>query len=149
MAKKNVQFTISESSSASASTTLVGSSVKGLEAYDLLTIDAVITGATGGTVDVYLQKRVVKADGSNVWIDYLHLPQIAGGASAAYNVSISFLASLLAVGFGTDGSPGVALAANNCAHGHPGTELRLVTVTGTGVSAAANIAIYITARNNN
>lgn len=140
MASKQV-FTLTGSSSASASTTTIvttlGASLLG---YDWFSIDATLTGATGGTLDVYIQRKVT----DNVWVDWIHFPQIAGGGSGKYSAMSGADKTIHAVAIGTDAGHGTpALAANTVVGGHPGSTVRVVTVTGAGVSVAGTFAIYL------
>lgn len=145
-------FTISGTSPASASTAIVGSAVGGLLRFDAFTIDAALIGATGGTLDVYLQRRVATADevAGGVWADWLHFPQLASGASAIkYAVACTDPpnVTVLAVGNGTDASAGTpALAVNTFTGAHPGDAIRAVCVAGASTSAGAALTIRITAR---
>ena len=136
----NKTMTISETSPATAST-VAGSVVPTLDRYAYLMIDAELVGATGGTLDIYLQRRVTKSDGTDVWYDWLHFPQLSAGASAVkYTVTPTATAGIVTVG--KDTSP--ALAANTCIGGHPGEALRALYVAGSGTSAGAAVVINIT-----
>jgi hypothetical protein len=61
--------------------------VGGLSYFDAITIVATIQGATGGTLDIYLQTSYdvtpeLPADSlARVWYDYAHYQQLADGAS--------------------------------------------------------------------
>ena len=133
----------SENSSAAATTTLVGSTRAGFIGYSSVSFEVKIVGATGGTVDVYLQKKI----DTNTWADYAHFPQVAAGTTKFYNVSAAqYGSTIVNNGWGTDAAPGVVLAANAFINGHPGDVLRLVTVTGAGVTVAAAITIYAICR---
>jgi hypothetical protein len=142
-------FMLSGDSSDAASTTTIGPSVADLEHYDFLVIDAKVVGATGGTTDVYLQKLV--ATSPDVWIDWLHLPQVAAGATKVFNVASDYLADPYPalVGTGTDDAATPTLEAGVLAHGHPGCCLRLVTVTGSGVTASAVMSVWINGHSRN
>lgn len=140
---QTVQFVWSENSSAAATTTVVGGTRFGFENYDFCNFDAKIVGATGGTVDVYLQKKLT----TNVWADFAHLPQVAAGTTKFYNFATNLYATTPTNnGWGTDAAPTVVLAVNTVISGHPGDQLRLVTVTGASVTVAAAITIYATCR---
>ena len=129
---------LSETSPATAGTVVADRIFGGLQQYSWFVIDAELTGATGGTLDVYLQR---KAPGTGIWYDYLHFPQVAAGAGAAYyTVQPQAIQGITVVGKGT--TP--ALAANTCTGGHPGAELRCVFVAGAGTSAGATQVIRIT-----
>lgn len=110
-----------------------------LHRADVLVVDAELVGATGGTLDVYLQTR----EGTD-WIDLAHFPQLASGATArAYTFCITGdgLGALAPVGRNL--SP--ALAANVNTNRTPRGELRLLFVAGTGTSAGASQSVMVTA----
>lgn len=136
-------FTITGTSPASASTAIVGDVQQTLLDYDQFTIDAALVGATGGVLDVYLQRQVT----ANVWADWLHFPQLTAGAAAVnYTAVAGYDKVIVAVGNGTDASAGTpALAANTFVGGHPGQAVRCVAVAGVSTSAGAAITIRITA----
>lgn len=129
---------ISDTSPGSASTA-AGDQIAGLENYDWFTIDASLVGATGGTLDVYLQRMV-----NGTWVDWVHFPQLADGAAAVRYVIDSSaspsVAGATVVGSGT--TP--ALAANKMACVHPGSHVRALYVAGSGTSAGAVVTIDIT-----
>ena len=106
-----------------------------------MSVHAKLAGATGGTLDVYLQ---FSPDGGTTWVDYAHFPQISAGASAIYRVwNVSKSAqqtSLATVGTGT--SP--ALSANSILGGDWGDRLRTVMVAGAGTSAGAAQTLLLT-----
>lgn len=132
-------FTISETSPASAST-VVGQVISGLNRFDSFLVDADLVGATGGTLDVYLQRWV----DTNLWHDWLHFPQLASGASAIrYSVFPSLSNTIVVVGTGTDSNATPALAANTCVGGHPGSKVRAVYVAGASTSAGAAVSLKI------
>jgi hypothetical protein len=137
-------FTISETSPAAAST-VVGATLRGLSDFEFFRIDAALQGATGGTLDVYLQRQI----GENVWADWLHYTQLAAAAAAvkwtalAGNPTLS-TALTSSFGIGTDAAPGVAIAANTFLGGHPGPAIRAVYVAGASTSAGAPVLIHLT-----
>jgi hypothetical protein len=140
-------FTISDTSPATASTA-IGSYAKGLLAYDWFTIDALLVGATGGTLDVYLQRQVAtEAEVTGeVWVDWLHFTQLAAGAAAVrYSVqsgSTSTIATVASATLASAGTP--VLSAGSFIGGHPGDKVRAVYVAGASTSAGAAVKIYIT-----
>jgi len=142
-----VQLSVISDTSPAAPGTVVGSIIGGLGDFDSFRIDALLTGATGGPLDVYLQRELA----TNVWADWLHYTQIATGASAvmvtalagASVVSADVLA-LTTIGFGTTAAPGVALAAGKFIGGHPGSRVRAVYVAGASTSAGAAQLIRFT-----
>jgi hypothetical protein len=110
----------------------------GLHDYDAISIDANLVGATGGTLDVYVQRS---SDNGTTWRDYIHFPQLAAGAAAVkYTVAPSLGAgSIVVVGAGT--TP--ALAVNTCTNGPWGRSLRVLMVAGSGTSAGAAVAMTL------
>lgn len=130
---------ISETSPAAVGTA-TGGHVGMLQNYDSLTIRATLTGATGGTLDVYLQTSV---DGSE-WVDYIHFAQIAAAAAAVTKVVVVSRAGQQAAitTVGTNTSP--ALAANAVVGGDFGNQMRVLFVAGAGTSAGAVQTIRIT-----
>ncbi len=120
--------------------TAAGDVAGGLDRYDSLTIIATLQGATGGTLDVYLQ---MSPDGGTTWIDYAHYPQLAAAAVSSIRTwTVSRAAeqkTLTTVGSGT--SP--ALAANTIMGGDWGDRLRALYVAGASTSAGAVQTIRI------
>jgi len=111
-----------------------------LQNYDALSIRATLTGATGGTLDVYLQTSV---DGTE-WRDYAHFAQLADGAAVAtYGFSVSRSGQQTSItAIGKDLTP--ALAANSVLGGDFGNQMRALYVAGAGTSAGAAQVIRIT-----
>ncbi|HEX3344455.1 MAG TPA: hypothetical protein VHS09_07765 [Polyangiaceae bacterium] len=119
--------------------------VAGLGRYDLLRVDAVLLGGTGGALDVYLQRRV----SPGVWLDWLHYAQLS--AAQVANYSVEACASDVPLNVTTVGqmnddlSVGAfALTAGTFVGGLPGDQLRLCAVAGGGTSAGATQSIYLT-----
>lgn len=136
-------LSIADTSPAAAST-VVGSVIAGLEFYPFLRIDADLIGATGGTLDIYLQ-RLIKP---NAWADWLHFTQLAAGATAVrYSALIAhgLSTTITTANRGSDATPGVTLAAGTLVGGHPGSAIRAVYVAGASTSAGALVGIDITA----
>jgi hypothetical protein len=134
MSRYQLAGTITATSPATASTAVAAATVEGLERFNWISIEADLAGATGGTLDVYVQRRL----GRDLWRDWIHFPQLtAGGAAVKYSVQSGSDADIYVVGGGTDASPGVALAADTAVGGHPGSELRVVFVAGSSTSAGA------------
>jgi hypothetical protein len=137
-------FTISDTSPASASTA-VGIAIRGLGKFPFIRLDAALVGATGGALDVYVQREIAP----NVWADWIHFTQLAAGGAAVKwtafagpGVSTALTGSY---GIGTTATPGVALAANTFTGGHPGDAIRMVYVAGASTSAGAAVLVYVTA----
>ena len=116
--------------------------VLGLGAYESLSIFSTMQGATGGTLDIYIQ---YSPDAGTTWVDYAHFPQIAAGAGATsrvWNVAKDApQATLTNVGTGTSPS----LAANSILGGDWGDRLRVLAVAGAGTSAGAAQTVLIVA----
>jgi hypothetical protein len=123
--------------------------IRGLARYEALRIDALIQGATGGVLDLYLQRRIMNG-ATPIWLDWLHFTQLsAGGAAIVYSTWAGDNApnvSLVTVGqMSDDLSTGAfALAANTFIGGLPGDELRLVANAGASTSAGAVQSVYLT-----
>lgn len=140
MAFSSIPKKITDTSPASASTA-AGDTVNGMGAFDAITILATLTGATGGTLDVYLQSSW---DGGTTWYDLVHFTQLAAaGAARTYKATLALSTTITTVGKGSVGTPGVALAANTVAAGHWGDQIRAVYVAGVGTSAGAAQLIEI------
>lgn len=143
MRTRETQQTITATSPSSASTTVGATQFRGemLRRADALMIDAVLIGGTGGTLDVYLQRKLA----SDSWVDWIHFPQVSAGTTVRYSLAITGRgATIVAVGGGTDAAPGVALAANTAVDVIPGDDVRMVMVAGGGTSAGAAQSITIT-----
>lgn len=131
---------ISQTSPSSASTVVSTASISGLQSFDEIQIEAILTQATGGTLDVYLQRKLI----SDLWADYAHFTQLAAGSTVfKYSARSTSAGGITVVGGGTDASPGVVLAANTILSGHPGTDLRAVFVAGASTSAGATQTIRV------
>lgn len=141
--------TITGTSPAAAGQAAVGNTAQKLDDFDSFHVTALLVGATGGVLDVYLQRRV--DDAGTVWADWVHFPQLAAGA-AAIKYAVASLpppaATATVIGTtaqdGTTGAP--ALAANTVVGGHPGDAVRCVCVAGVSTSAGAAVTIYIKGR---
>jgi hypothetical protein len=132
------------SASTAASTTLL---FKGslFSRAEKLVIDAILIGGTGGTLDVYLQRKT----GTNAWLDWVHFPQVAAVTTKRFTAVICAEGAMAAntvfdVGGGTDAAPGVALAVNTSVNCPPGGDVRAVFVAGSSTSAGATQTITIT-----
>jgi hypothetical protein len=139
-------FTISDTSPATA-TTALGTVLSGLAEYDFIRVDALLVGATGGTLDVYLQRNI----GPNAWADWVHFAQLAAGAAATRFSLMASLANstiITTANAGTDAAPAVGLAAATFIGGHPGNTIRPVYVGGASTSAGAAATFYVYAWGN-
>lgn len=140
----DVNFSITGTTPNSASTAVVGvPAVFAAVAIDMPeSIDVLgqLRGATGGTLDLYLQTSV---DGGTTFVDYCHFAQIAAAASP-FNVRFGASrhaqsSGLVTVGVGT--TP--LLAASTLVGGPFGDRMRLVAVAGAGTTAGAAITILM------
>lgn len=141
--KGDAQSITATSPSAASTTSIAATTIAGsmLARAELLVIDATLVGGTGGTLDVYLQRKT----GTNAWRDFVHFPQIAAATTKRYTVTITGEgSSIVETGGGTDAAPGVALAANTVVNVIPGGDVRMVFVSGGGVSAGASNTVTIT-----
>lgn len=146
MSSKTFTTTITGTSPAAAGQAALGAIAARLDDFDYFVVTALLVGATGGTLDVYLQRRIL--DDGTVWADWAHFPQLAAGAAAVKYSAASMppaAATTQVIGTtaadGTTGAP--ALAANTVVAGHPGDAVRVVCVAGASTSAGAAITIYI------
>lgn len=133
---------ITATSPSAASTAVLGT-FHGLTRWDAFTVVAELQGATGGTLNIYLQRKIT----DDVWSDWVSFAQLAGGAAAVkYAVCPALGNTILAVGAGSDATPAPALAAGNCVGGHPGDAVRVVAVAGVGTSAGTSQTVRIQAQ---
>lgn len=135
-------FDLSFTSQAAANTT-AQTPVLNLGAFRSLQIFANIQGATGGTLDIYIQ---VSPDGGTTWVDYIHYSQLAAAAAAIQRlvtVTKGTNSGAAPVTVGINATP--ALAANTVVGGDFGDRLRVVAVSGAGTSAGALQTIKVTA----
>lgn len=113
--------------------------------FDAIDIVAELVGATGGTLDVYVQTSL---DEGATWYDSVHFTQLAsGGAAAIYRTAVTHFAqpsSAAPVAVGKNLSP--ALAASTTVQGGWGNRARLVYVAGSGTTAGAAIKVTIAAQ---
>lgn len=125
--------------SASSGTNVFGAQIDGVVDYTFCRVVGELVGATGDTLDVYLQ---CTPDGTH-WFDYLHFPQRAAGAgSIAYHAFMSPTtnSATTATTIGSDLTP--ALAANTNLGGPWGQSLRWVVVSGASTSAGAALTLW-------
>jgi hypothetical protein len=108
--------------------------------YDGAEIVAELTGATGGTLDVYVQSS--PDEGAN-WYDIIHFPQIAGGAATAYYQSPLSTSTNTSAPKQVGKNLTPALVANTTINGALTDRLRLVMVAGSGTSAGAQVVVRV------
>lgn len=108
----------------------------GLLDYDRLAIISTLTGASGDTLDAYIQRSW---DGTTFY-DYAHLPQMAANDPAETHAYCpSDTSDIIKVGSGD--SP--VLAAGEAADGHWGERLRVHLVAGTNTLAGASATFNV------
>ena len=111
---------------------------RNLDRFSSFIIDAVLTGATGGTLDIYLQRAV-----GDDWVDWYRFAQVAGSAAAIRRTITSDMVTLTApLTVGANASVGIA--ANTLGARHPGSAVRIWQVPGAGTSAGAAQSIKLT-----
>jgi hypothetical protein len=135
------EYVITGTTPAAAGTAAVGGKAVGLRQFDELKFVAELVGATGDTLDVYLQWS---PDAGTTWYDYAHFPQLAAGAAAIKYVCTSQFGTTLPVVIGKGTTP--ALAANTCTGGGWGDQMRCIATAGASTSAGAAITITIFGR---
>lgn len=127
------ELTFTTSSSA-GQTVIAGTLADGLMNAVCVEIIGQMLGATGGTLDFYIQHS---ADLTH-WVDYAHFAQLLAGASAIKQKVVGNLpGSIVTIGVGTATAATPALAAGVCAGGPYKRAMRVVYVTGAGISAGA------------
>jgi hypothetical protein len=124
----------------SASWAPAGVAAGGLDDYDAIGIDVDLQGATGGTLDVYLQQS---PDQGVNWYDIVHWPQLLAAASPIrYGSPISQSTTTTApTVIGKNLTP--ALAAGAVVNGAFSDRMRLVMVAGSGTSAGAPVVVRL------
>ena len=122
-------------SPAAASTVASTVEISGLEQYSSFTIDADLQGATGGSLDVILQRF-----SGGQWRDWYRFAQLAAAAAAIHHTYVPALNdSLTTVGVGTS----TLIAAGAAVGGHPGDKLRFVFIAGASTSAGAEQVVTV------
>ena len=135
------EFLLTDTSPASAST--VGSTAgvaSGLDAFDWFTIDATLLGATGGVLDVYVQRYVAKLGEYRDWIRFTQLA--AAAATIRYTVDCRASATAITT-VGAVTTPAIAAGVITCSS--PGPAVRLLFVAGASTSAGAIQKVLIQA----
>lgn len=138
------QVTLFSGTTPAAASTHAEAAVTGLGPFKTMSVSASLIGATGGTLDVYLQ---YSPDGGVTWVDFAHYAQLAAAAGAllkVFTISKGAITALTTTGIGTLAAPGPALAAATIVSGDWGDRIRVVEVAGTSTSAGAAIVIQAT-----
>lgn len=125
--------------SPAAASTVIGPAMQGLDDFTRLVIHATLQGATGGTLDVYIQSSV-----GNGWYDVAHFAQLAAAAASVRYVvtltkALKGTPAIVAVN-AANGTP--TLAANSVNADILGNAIRVVYVAGALTSAGAVQAIW-------
>jgi len=112
-----------------------------MQDYDAVDIVAELRGATGGTLDVYVQ--IAAGGDSNAWFDLVHFPQLSAGAPAVfYQAPISNATTTTTpIVVGKNLAP--ALAANVVVNGAFSDRMRLVFVAGSGTTNGASVIVRV------
>ena len=113
-------------------------------------VDAELVGATGGTLDVFVQ---VSPDEGQNWYDAIHFPQLLAGAGAVkYRATMAYAQQNTPT---TQGQPIVIgknltplLAVNTVVPGAGFNRARLVFKSGVGTSAGAPVRVTLCAKRN-
>jgi hypothetical protein len=134
-----------ETSPNAAGTTVGVQTIAGLDKFDSLLIYANLQGATGGTLDVYIQTLLhCTGDSANgTWVDFAHFTQLSAAAAATKKtcfLSRSAQSTTLTT-VGIDGSP--ALAAGTILGGEWGAWWRFVFTAGASTSAGASQSVWV------
>jgi hypothetical protein len=146
-------FVFSETSPAAAGTVASSQPVTGcnanylaagiagpLDDFESLNIDAELKGATGGTLNVYLQQS---PDNGTNWYDVISWAQLAGGAAQIYYSSPMSLSTTTTTPVVVGKNLAPALAPGAVVNGSWSDRFRLVMVAGTGTSAGAQVTVRI------
>lgn len=114
--------------------------------YDSCQVSAELVGATGGTLNVYLQSS--PDEGAN-WYDVIAWPQLASGASAVIyksplsNATMTTTTTVVGKNLSPALNPGSTGAVVN---GALTDRCRLVMVAGAGTSAGASVVVRLSAQ---
>jgi len=129
---------LTATSPAAASTAASTAEASGLDAYDSFMIDADLVGATGGTLDVILQRF-----SGTLWREWYRFPQLAAAAAAIHYTYVPALNDSVTV-HGVTITP--ALAVSTAVGGHPGDKLRFLFIAGASTSAGGVQTVTIQCR---
>jgi hypothetical protein len=127
------EISLNAGTSPAAASTVVTTGVNGLSRMGELTIFAKVTGATGGTLDIYIQDS---PDGV-IWYDYWHIPQIVAGAAAVRYAYCPAMNDSVTVIGAVDAGTSPLLANGQVRGGKWHDRMRVIYVAGTGTSAGA------------
>lgn len=113
-----------------------------LDDYDSVGIDADLKGATGGTLDVYVQQS---PDQGVTWYDIVHFTQLTNGnAAVKYSAPISQATNTTAPqAVGQNLTPALGGASASVVNGAFSDRMRLVMVAGTGTTQGAAVVVRL------
>jgi len=112
-----------------------------MQDYDAVDVIAELKGATGGTLDVYVQ---ISPDDGGSWYDIVHFPQLANGAAQVYyQAPISnATTTTTAIVVGKNLVPALT-GTVSVVNGAFSDRMRLVMVAGSGTSAGAQLVVKV------
>ena len=116
-----------------------------IDDYESIGIDVDLQGATGGTLDVYIQQS---PDQGLTWYDVVHFPQLAAGAPpVSYSAPISQATNTAqTILVGKNLAPALGLVSGivgAVVNGAFSDRMRLVMVAGAGTSAGAPVVVRL------
>lgn len=146
-------FQFNETSPNTAGTAISANVVKGslgvagvasdVSLYQSITVSAILFGASGGTLDIFLQNS---HDDGTTWFDYAHWNTIAAGA-AELDVVWSASQGAQQTAITTVGKNALPLLAAGTVIGGPwGGRFRLAMKAGVGTTAGVAVVITIAAQ---
>jgi hypothetical protein len=140
-------FDMSFLSAATATTTVAYTTPVQTSMFTTCAFSVTQTGATGGTLDLYLQTGFKQINNPTLrWVDVAHTPQMAAGAAVASYVftvtRFNSAASTIVASNTTSATP--TLAANTTVQGLLGYKFRWVAVSGASTSVGATQTILAT-----
>lgn len=127
------------SSQAVTNSTIAGVAAP-LDDWDAIDVTAEFGGATGGTLDVYIQ---VSPDQGASWYDIIHFSQATAlSAMKFYQAPLSLATTTTApVAVGKNLSPSLGAGSASVVNGAWCDRARLVMVAGTGTSAGTSVVV--------
>jgi len=133
-------------SQSSASTAQIMGTVTGLDDYESFAIEATLAGTdgtvAGGSLDFVVQ---CSPDGTN-WTDWFHFPTVASAAAAvSYRAVPTFSGTITVVTLETGTGTTIGLGSGLSSGGHPGNQVRLKSVSGSGVNHAITQTVFLIA----
>jgi hypothetical protein len=111
-----------------------------MQDFDAVDVTAEITGATGGTLSLYLQ---LSNDDGQSWYDIIAWPSASAGASVKYYQSPLSNATNTSTPLVVGKNLAPALSPGTVVNGAFSDRLRLVMVAGAGTSAGAPVVVRV------